>query len=495
MNLSINGKNIQAECGTMLSAYLSIDKPCGGKAKCGKCKVFSKGMLSPLTEKERQFLTEEEIKRGMRLACMTKLLGDAEIYTFETANTRIATDGVEVQYTLNPFFNKYGLAVDIGTTTLVIGLYSFQGELLGKMGALNPQTQFGADIISRIETVLNGQSVELQKMIVSEIERLAFILCEKNGINLIEIDGAVITGNTAMLYLLTKTPVDGLAHMPFSLFRPFGETITVKELGETAFCPDMKIYIPPCVSPFIGADTTCALLTTSFWNREDRFMLVDIGTNGEMVFFDNGHMYVCSTAAGPAFEGVGISCGMRGEDGAIEHLHVENGKTYFQIIGGKEPKGICGSGVIDTVAYLLETEQLDETGYMEADALLVDGVSFTCKDVRAVQLVKGAIYAGFTTLLRTVGVEPNAVDSFMIAGGFGGYIDLQNASKIGLIPNVWVPCARILGNAAYNGAVALLLDVSMREKCASAIQNIDVIDLSTNSMFMEEYVEGMMFKE
>ena len=493
MKLSIDGKYVQAERGTRLSAYLSIDKPCGGKAKCGKCKVCAKGNLSVMTERERSFLTEEEIKNGIRLACMTEALGDAEIFTIEKGDERIATNGVEARYVLKPTIKRYGLAVDIGTTTLVVGLYSAKGDLLGKTGALNPQIQFGADVISRIELSLNGQSEELQRVIVEEIERLSVILCEKAGIDVKEIDGAVVTGNTAMLYLFTKTPVDGLARMPFSLSRPFGETITAKDLCENGFLPNMKIYLPPCISPFIGGDTICALLATSFWEREDRFMMVDIGTNGETVFYDKGDMYACSTAAGPAFEGVGISCGMRGEDGAIEHINNENGLPRLQVIGGKKAKGICGSGVIDAVAYLLETGQLDETGYMEEDVTLSDGVVFTCKDVRSVQLAKSAIYAGLTTLLKTVGVGLDEINTFMIAGGFGGYMDINNAGKIRLIPKTWVPCTRLLGNAAYNGAVALLLDEDMRKRCTEIVNRVKVIDLSASNIFMEEYMEGMTF--
>lgn len=493
MKILVNGKCIQAEYGDTLSAYLSMDQPCGGKAKCGKCKVFAKGNLSPMSEKERGFLTETEIKQGIRLACMVTILGDAEVVTLQNEGTRVEMNGKMADFTLNPTIQKYGLAVDIGTTTLVVGLYSAQGKLLGKAGALNPQTKFGLDVISRIEAALNGKAVDLQKVVVQEIERLTLLLCTQNNIAITEIDGAVVTGNTAMLYLFTKTPVDGLAKMPFILKRPFGETIAARDLCENAFSPDMKIYIPPCISPFIGADTVCALLTTSFWEQSGRFMLVDIGTNGETVLFNEGKLYACSTAAGPVFEGVGISCGMRGEIGAIEHIHNENGKAVLQIIGGGGAKGLCGSGVIDAAAYLLETEQLDETGYMDEDVTLADGVVFTCKDVRSLQLAKAAIYAGLTTLLQSVGLKEADVETFMLAGGFGGYLDVNNAGKIRLIPKIWIPCTRILGNAAYNGAVALLLDKDMRGRTAEVIDRTQVIDLSQNPIFMEEYMDAMSF--
>ena len=184
---------------------------------------------------------------------------------------------------------------------------------------------------------------------------------------------------------------------------------------------------------------------------------------------------------------------MRGEDGAIEHICVENGKMCLQVIGNKAPIGICGSGVVDAVACLLEMKQLDETGYMEEDAEFADSVILTCKDIRSIQLAKSAIYAGITTLLKTVGVGMDEVVSFMLAGGFGGYVDLKNAGKIRLFPEKLGPCTKILGNAAYNGAVALLLDSSLKEHCKQAVLNTEVIDLSKNSIFMEEYAESMMF--
>ena len=212
-----------------------------------------------------------------------------------------------------------------------------------------------------------------------------------------------------------------------------------------------------------------------------------------MAFFNHGKMYACSTAAGPAFEGAGLSCGMRGDDGAIEHVRIENGKMRLQVIGDKEPKGICGSGVVDAVACLLEMEQLDETGYMEEDAKFADLVLLTGKDIRSVQLAKSAIYAGIVTLLKTVGAETEDVNSFMLAGGFGGYVDLKNAGKIRLFPENLVSRAKILGNAAYNGAEALLLDKDLRERCKQVVLNTEVIDLSRNNIFMEEYADGMMF--
>lgn len=492
MRFSVNGKQIQAECGEKLSAYLHIDAPCGGKGKCGKCKVLAKGNLSPISDAEREFLTDAEIKQGVRMACMAQAFGDVEVFTLAQETLQIATGSDGAVRAVYSTVKKYGLAVDIGTTTVVVGLYAATGELLGKTGALNPQTAWGADVISRIEAALSGQGKALQMAILSTIERLAEGLCEEYGVVLTEVDSAVFTGNTAMLYLLTNTPVDGLARMPFVLERAFGETVHAKDLGLEQFSPDMEIYLPPCISPFIGADTTCALLSSSMVEKGGTAFLADVGTNGEMVLCHGGKLYACSTAAGPVFEGAGLTCGMRGEVGAIDHVRVENGKLRFQVIGNGTAKGVCGSGTVDVIAALLQTEQLDETGFMEGDISLADGVVFTRKDVRAVQLAKGAIYAGICTLLKTVGISAEQLDMFLLAGGFGGYLDLENAGAIRLLPSAVIPNTQVLGNAAYDGAV-LLFDKENRARCEKLVAGITVVDLSKNPIFLEEYTDGMMF--
>ena len=493
MRFIVNGKQIQAECGEKLSAYLHIDAPCGGKGKCGKCKVVAKGALSPISDAERGFLTEREIAQGVRMACMAQVLGDVEVFTRSQEPLQIVTGGDGAVRVGNSTVKKYGVAVDIGTTTVVVGLYSATGVLLGKTGALNPQTAWGADVISRIESSLSGQGKALQTAILSTIERLAEGLCEEYGVALAEVDSAVFTGNTTMLYLLTNTPVDGLARMPFALDRPFGETVLAKDLGLKGFAPDMEIYLPPCISPFIGADTTCALLSSLMLEKGGTAFLADVGTNGEMVLLFDGKLYACSTAAGPAFEGAGLTFGMRGEVGAIDHVRVENEKLRFQVIGNEGAKGICGSGVVDLIAALLQTEQLDETGYMEGDISLADGVIFTRKDVRAVQLAKGAIYAGICTLLKTVGISVEQLDTFLLAGGFGGSLDLENAGKIRLLPSAVIPKTQVLGNAAYNGAAILLFDKDSRARCEKLVTGIIVVDLSKNPTFLEEYTDGMTF--
>ncbi|MBQ7354189.1 MAG: DUF4445 domain-containing protein [Clostridia bacterium] len=468
--------------------------PCGGHGKCGKCKVTAKGMLSPLSATEREGLTSDEIESGVRLACCTTVCGDCVICTLDartSARIRIAGDMPEIS--LHPAFSAYGVCVDIGTTTLAARLYNGEGTLLAEAGGLNPQSAYGADVISRIEAALKGEAHELAMSIRRAIDALLTELTRAAGIAPNAIDGMVITGNTVMLHLLTETSVEPLSHAPFAAERLFGEVLTAGELALTALSPDAEIYLPPCAAAFVGADITTALLASGICGQQGTALLVDIGTNGEMALWHDGRLTFCSTAAGPAFEGADISMGMGGKEGAIDSVCLVNGSLYAHVIGNIAPAGICGSGVVDTVACLLDTEQLDETGYLEDDpAMIAEPVSITQEDIRAVQLAKSAIHAGIRTLLHRAGIAPEAVGTLAIAGGFGSYLNTDNACKIGLLPAEMRPAIRVIGNAALAGAAMVLLSRDLREQCARCATG-EVAELSTDPVFADEYMERMLF--
>ena len=304
----------------------------------------------------------------------------------------------------------------------------------------------------------------------------------------------VITGNTVMLCLLTETSVEPLSHAPFALPRCFGETMLAETLGFSMIAPKTVLYLPPCMGAFVGADTTCAVLADGLCRRASAGLLVDIGTNGEMALWHDGRLLVCSTAAGPAFEGVGISMGMRGEEGAISAVTLANGQMCADVIGGGMPRGICGSGLVDAAACLLALEVLDETGYLEDDPAVIAGdVCLNQADIRALQLAKSAISAGIESLLAAVGMKAERLAAMSIAGGFGRYLNLQNAAQIGLLPQEAVQRAQVIGNAALAGAVMLLLDGSCTAECAALADRAEVLELATNPVFVEAYMAGMMF--
>ncbi len=468
--------------------------PCGGHGRCGKCRVRAHGALSPLSDAEKRLLSPEDIARGIRLACCTAVEGDCSVELEQRGSGQIRTAGDMPDIRLKPSFQAYGFVLDIGTTTLAARLYDAGGRVLAEGSGLNPQAVWGADVISRIEADLRGEGHKLAQAIRGAVDGLVRELSGKAGIAPEDIDGMAVTGNTVMLHLLTGTSTEPLSHAPFAAGRLFGETVTAKGLGLAALCPETNVYLAPCAAAFVGADLITAVLAGALCDTPGTRLLADIGTNGEMALWHEGALYCCSTAAGPAFEGAGISMGMGGSAGAVDRVAVKNGKLSAHVIGEGTALGICGSGVVDAVACLLETGRMDDTGYLEEESAVVcEQVVFTQNDVRMVQLAKSAIHAGIRTLLHTAGLDCARVEALLIAGGFGSYLDVGNAAKIGLFPEELLPCIRVVGNAALSGASMLLLNTDYRFVCESYAKGAKLVELSSNSYFADEYMERMLF--
>ena len=491
-----NGNSVLVGSGTLLSDALHMEKPCGGHGRCGKCKVIARGELSPLSEAERTLLSAQEISEGIRLACMTSVFGDCEVFLdTDSEKSRIVSDGYLPAFTLKPTFSKYGVAIDIGTTTLAARMFDAQGRMLSETSCLNPQAEFGADVVSRIEAALAGENEAQADTIRKALDRLLLVLAESAKIDAKEIDGIVITGNTVMLSLLTEEDVTPLSRAPFVLKRHFGEWLTAKELRLSHVDEGVRIYLPPCISAFVGADITCAILSARLCEKEAA-MLVDIGTNGEMALWQKGRLTVCSTAAGPAFEGVGISMGMRAAEGAIDRVELCNGQLMAHVIGDGNPKGICGSGLIDAVAAMLMRGDLDESGYMdEENTVIAAPVSVSAEDIRKLQLAKSAICAGMLTLMEEETVDASALEVLYVAGGFGHFLNFKNAAKIGFLPSGLITKATAVGNAALAGATLLLLSADERQKAEDIAGNATHLSLAANPTFSNYYMEGMIFEE
>ena len=491
--ICINGIEQNVTIGLYLSEILQEMKefrmPCAGHGRCGKCKVWAKGELSEPNEKEQTYLTKQELENGIRLACQTKVLGSCKISSIleGTIDVLLNKETLTMEYK-KPMFQKLGVAIDIGTTTIAVSLYDKQG-FVGQLGAINPQVTFGADVISRIEHSLNGKSEQLAKVVQHGMTELVEQLCRMYGHCVEEIDTLVITGNTVMLYLLVKKNPKSLSCAPFQADWLAGEWVNVN-VG----CPNAKVYLPYCISAFVGADITMALLYTNICRDKKKRLLVDIGTNGEVVLWTGEKLLCCSTAAGPAFEGTGLTMGMTASTGAISKVFFEDETFKVQVIGNQEPIGICGSGVIDAVSCLLQSEMMDETGYLEEEEVfLLGNVKITQEDIRKIQLAKSAICAGIEAVLHQEGISTKDLDELLIAGGFGSKIDLENAIKIGLLPQMDVKKIKVCGNASLAGAQMLLHNCELLEKQKELIQISQSFDLATDSFFQEKYIEGMFF--
>lgn len=453
---------------------IAMPHPCGGSGRCGKCVIEISGEISDPDERE--------LALDCRLSCRTRLYGDARVVIGADVALLAegATEGIDGSMHQS---EGIGAAVDIGTTTVALAVYDLTtGKCLASETILNPQSVVAADVIGRIDAAGKGKLSALQGMVVSCIQAMA----ERTG-HMDRIDKWCITGNTTMLYLLQGENPHGLAVAPYVAEHLFGEETDF--LGKAA-------YLPACMHAFVGADITCAVLNSGMCESAETALLCDIGTNGEIALWKDGKLYTASTAAGPVFEGAGISCGCQSVAGAIEKVTLREGALSVKTIGDVEAVGLCGSGVIDTVACLLDNGTIDETGFMEAEAvLLCENVSFNREDIRNVQLAKAAIAAGIRTLLEITDTQESEVSAFYIAGGFGSHLNIRSAVRIGLFPAEWQGKVKVLGNASLKGAAMLLADDKQKEIAQRIAKEVVCINLGGMPEFNENYIDEMFFPE
>ena len=557
----INGEAVITEPGAKVSSLLKkshgVEMPCGGRHACGKCMVYAEGSFAAPSETEQKLLGAERLAQGIRLACFLEAVPDGKIDAL-----RQEADGDETICVSTPsappvahaagmspaqpserasaapsaeaapgarLYRHLGAAVDIGTTTIAAVLYR-EGRAVGTMGAWNPQSVFGADVISRIEASLEGKADKLAASVREAVSRLLTELAEHAGESVEAIETVIITGNTSMLYFLTQKNPRCLSRAPFEADELFGWWTTGEALDLS--CRKADVYLPRCMSAFVGADITTAILGSGL-TETDRIpgadssckeaaaaidtnvscretdgvsaagsgsprLMVDVGTNGEIVLFSGERLICCATAAGPAFEGAGLSCGMRGVAGAIDHVNWENSSWKVHVIGDRDAsaaEGICGSGVIDGVAGLLESGLLEDTGYLEEDVCFAGNVGLTAEDIREVQLAKGAIRAGMETLLAEEKIDAAGLEGLYVAGGFGSYMSAKSAERIGLFPKIDLSRIKICGNAALAGAVKILHDRRMEKEATALAERAKTINLGMSAKFQEFYMEYMMFEE
>lgn len=419
---------------------------------------------------------------------------------------------------------NYGIAIDVGTTTIVGFLINLNtGEEIGIYSSLNPQSPYGADVMTRIDyTMTRAEGLSLLgQLLRDEINRMIHHFCYQYKISSQNIYEIVFVGNTVMMHILAGFPVKNIAVSPFVPVVCRRLELLSRDL-ELDICKQGRVVILPMISSYVGADTVAAILSCGLHRSSKIVLLIDIGTNGEIALGNSDGILACSTAAGPAFEGASIECGLGGVFGAINRVYIGEDIDYTTI-GGVSPKGICGSGIVDAVAQMLRSGLLDKTGRLispeEAAGKLPADLSdrivlkdnnpaiiltspykdgskeiyISQRDIREVQLAKGAIRAGIEVLMKAKGVSYDDISNVYLAGGFGNYIDYRHAMDIGLIPKEFSGKVIGIGNGAGAGAKMTLLSKDMIEEADIIKEMTDYIELSSMADFQTYFVDYMSF--
>lgn len=483
----------EAPEGTLLSSVLQAELPtfalpCAGNHTCGKCRVQVSGAALPPDAQELSLLSEKDRQAGVRLACSCRIAGDLTVTVQTGGKSKI------LAWNKTPAFARtetgYGLAVDIGTTTVAMQLFDrATGTVLAEQLAENRQRSHGADVISRIEACKTAGLDTLSRLIRDELEQMARACLDEAGLS--AVDEAVVTGNSTMLYLYEGIDPSALAVVPFTMSTFFGGTSRHTLAGA-------PVYLPRCIGAYVGADIVCSILASDMVHQPGVQLMTDIGTNGEMALHKDGKLLCCATAAGPAFEGAGLSCGMPAAPGAIRTVALTDGKVSYTTVGDQPATGICGSGILDVLRVMLEQEAIDDTGYLECEdeagyTIGDSGVCITQKDVRQIQLAKSAICAGLVTLMQETDVDADTVTQFHIAGGFGSSINYDSAAAIGLFPEALTRKTNFIGNGALGGAAMLLMNRDLRAQSERMAAEATELSLSASQTFMDAYVDCMSF--
>ncbi len=485
--------------GTRLTAYLAdrgypINAPCGGNGTCGKCCVT---VVSGRLTVNGACLTVTEPTEV--LACRCVLCGDACTLQFAAAEGSGLTEFNRPHADKTKASDRtdtFGFALDIGTTTLALALVSRGGALLNTTSRLNPQGVFGADVMSRIGAVMADETnlLKMQQLLCASVSEMITELTRGLPVP----QTMSVAGNTMMLHIFCGVSPVGMGAYPFTPVFTEEKCVSGASLG----LPVEDITVLPSAGAFIGADVTAGVWASCMTASAEPSVLIDIGTNGEMVLCCDGALYGTSTAAGPAMEGAGISSGVGGIPGAVCGVQtVSGGMLSLKTIGDLPPVGICGSGLIDLVAVLLDLGVIDETGYMEDDAYeyarTQDGrpLCLTAADIRAFQLAKSAIRAGMEALCDAAGIKCEALTAIYLAGGLGYYMNTASAVRVGLLPDVPRSRMKSIGNAALSGAVQRLCtkDTEPGMTLPQISESIRVTELNASPVFTEAFMEHMMF--
>jgi uncharacterized 2Fe-2S/4Fe-4S cluster protein (DUF4445 family) len=528
------------------AAGVAIEAPCDGTGTCGKCKAkITAGTDEAFREDAHQFVTEAERKAGWVLACQTAIHGNLQVEVPRpiSAGLKIVSEGQAIQVDIDPYVGKrfdesalstavrfgettafvelgdttqllYGLAIDIGTTTLVASLVDLRdGRELAVASSLNPQSRYAQDVLSRIKLASKPEGLDtLHGELIQELNRQVADVCTQVNISAQHIYEVVFSGNTTMMHLATGTNPTSLGKYPYTPMLRGGEHFSAKETG-LAISPRGMVYLPPIMSAYVGGDITSGMLATVLAEQSGVVLFVDIGTNGEMVLAVDGNLTATSTAAGPAFEGMNIACGMRASLGAVEIVSLCDEGVNVRTIGDADPVGICGSGLLDVVAELAAHGGVDKNGRFQTNGATrakawrdrwesIDGkpvfriggpVYLSQKDVRQVQLAKAAIRSGIELLLKANQLTTADVDRVLIAGSFGFHLRTESLINLGLLSRDFRDRVEFVGNTSKTGAQAFLLNRGLRARMQQAVERVRVVELANDPAFEKTFMRSISF--
>ncbi|MBU1186988.1 MAG: DUF4445 domain-containing protein [Acidobacteria bacterium] len=392
----------------------------------------------------------------------------------------------------------YGIAFDIGTTTLVVQLLDLaNGQSLGTASALNAQVRFGADVISRLSHVLREKDGgrELQQTVIITLNTLIHSLCKQNGCSPSTLYAAAAAGNTAMNHLFLNEPISTLAVSPFEAGFLHHPSVKAHVIGLDIH-PNAPIFIAPNIRSFVGGDVAAGLTVSGLLDLKGTHLYVDLGTNGEIVLKSGTDLAATSTAAGPAFEGTNISSGSLALPGAVHRVEWEDDGLRIFTVGGEPARSICGTGLIDLLAVLLDRGLLLPDGRTAdgTDIVLAPGLTVTRKDIRELQLAVGAVRTGIRILLRSRSISVSGIDSIHLAGAFGTHLNASSAMAIGLLPELDKTKITYLGNASLAGAGALLLSSEVRKTMDERMTGVAFVSLADDPDFQDIFLDSMEFK-
>jgi uncharacterized 2Fe-2S/4Fe-4S cluster protein (DUF4445 family) len=510
-------------------AGVTIESPCNGTGVCGKCRVKLDGgdtvlACETLATGNLRVLTMEGARKALSIVetgySFDVTSDNFIIKEYDTATGRTAVFGGGALLGTEEGDTReecYGLVVDIGTTTLVVSLVDLAtGKELDSASALNPQAVHAQDVLSRMKLASEEGGLHLlHSELIAEINRMIAAMTQKKSALPERIYETIFSGNTCMLHLASGVNPSSMGKFPYTPAIRGDTHIKAREhgLGVANFA---LVYLPPFVSAYVGADITSGILASQLHERKGTFLFIDIGTNGEMVISQDGRLAATSTAAGPAFEGMNITYGMRAGIGAIEHFAVEDdGRISLKTIGDAPAVGICGSGLMDIVGELVAVGVIDRNGRLRkpeeagpfhslGERLIVqdgktafrvsDEVILTQKDIRQVQLAKGAVRTGVEFLLKSQNLQARDVDKVLIAGSFGYHLRARSLVNLGLLPADFEGKIEFLGNTSKSGGHAFLLNKTYRKQMTELVKRVEVVELSNYKDFDKVFVKCLGFE-